>query len=182
MKDMPEVLLLCGFSGSGKTETGKILAEEIGYEFVDTDQVVEDHFGKSVPEIFMQLGDGKFRFAESDVIRMPSKRWKIVIVLGGGTMADEHAVAYLKSCGHLIYLKVSPETVYERLQDSDMRPMLKALGGTEGGEKEAAMERIRSLLKTREPFYLESDVTFDTDGKSPEEVAGDIKNSLSRDG
>lgn len=182
MKDMPEVLLLCGFSGSGKTETGKILAEKIGYDFVDTDQVVEDHFGKTIPEIFMQLGEGKFRFAESDVVRMAAKRSKIVIALGGGTMGDEHAVAYLKSCGHLIYLKVLPETVYERLQDSDMRPMLKALSGTKGDEKEAAMSRIKSLLETRTPFYLEANDTIDTDSKTPTEVAAEIMDSLSKDG
>ena len=181
MKGLPEVMLLCGFSGSGKTKTGEILADKIGYKFVDTDKVIEDHFGKTIPEIFLQMGEGKFRFAEADVIRLAVKQKPMVIALGGGALGDEHAVAYLKSCGRLVYLQVTPETVYDRLQDSDLRPMLKTFSKGEADQRAAVMERIESLLKTREPLYSQADEIVDTEGKSPEAVADEIRERLDRD-
>ena len=57
---LPEIVLLCGFSGSGKTETGKILSEKLGYGFTDTDATVEEELGKSIPEIFLKQGVIRF--------------------------------------------------------------------------------------------------------------------------
>ena len=97
-------------------------------------------------------------------------------------MADKYALAYLKSNGHLIYLKVDPETVYERLQDSHYRPLLMTAGSGELNSKGAVMERIETLLRQREPFYLDAHETIDTEGKSPEAVADEIQTRLRRDG
>ena len=178
MNKKPDVILLCGFSGSGKTETGERLSQSLGYGFTDTDATVEEVMGKSIPEIFMKLGEAKFRFAESDVIRMALKNKPQVMALGGGTIADENTLSYVKELGYLIYLRVTPETVYERLKDSHLRPMLQQFTDDEEDQKEMVMKRIRKLLEEREKFYLKADYIIDTEDKSVEEVASEIEDSF----
>ena len=127
MEIQDKVIFLCGFSGSGKTETGEVLARKIGYSFTDTDKTVEEVLNKPIPEIFAKLGEAKFRFAESDVIRLAVANQPRVISLGGGAIRDKHSLDYIKDQGRLVYLKASPETVYERLLESHMRPLLNAV-------------------------------------------------------
>jgi shikimate kinase len=178
METLPDVILLCGFSGSGKTETGKELAENLGYGFTDTDATVEEALGKSIPEIFAKLGEGKFRFAESDVMRMAFKKKPQVISLGGGTIADDNNLKYVKSNGYLIYLRAGVETVYERLRDSHLRPMLQAFSREEDIQKEMVIKRIKELMQERETYYLKADLIIDTDGKAIADVAGEIGDAL----
>lgn len=181
MKKPPEIIFLCGFSGSGKTETGACLARRLRYGFTDTDATVEDVLGKSIPEIFAKMGEYKFRFAESDVVRMSVEKKPRVISLGGGTIVDENNLEYVRDNGFLIYLRVTPETVYERLRDGHIRPMLEAFSKDEESQKEAVMTRIRRLLDERERYYNRADLVIDTEGKSPEEVAGEIEGTLTRE-
>ena len=181
MSDFPEVIFLCGFSGSGKTETGKQLADMLEYGFTDTDAIVEESFGKSIPEIFAKMGEGKFRFAESDVVRMSVKRKPQVISLGGGAVDDEKTLEWVKDNGVLVYLQVAPETVYERLRESHIRPMLEAFSRSEENQRDAVMKRIRALLSEREAYYLKAHLVVDTEGKSTADVAGEIKDSLTQD-
>ena len=136
MKSIPEVIFICGFSGSGKTETGQALAELLSYHYTDTDKTVEMALGKSIPDIFAQLGEAKFRFAEWDVVRMAAKNKPQVISLGGGTINDEHNLQYVQEMGCLVYLKADINTIYERLQNSHMRPMLQSFGKNEEDQKE----------------------------------------------
>jgi shikimate kinase len=181
MSALPEVILLCGFSGSGKTETGRQLSEKLGYGFTDTDATVEESLGKTIPEIFLKHGEGKFRFAESDVLRMAIKHKPQVIALGGGTISDEHTLAYIRENGFLIYLRVTPETVYERIQKSHLRPMLQQFSEKEADQEEIVMARIRKLLDDREKYYMKSDLVIDTEGKSVDEVAAEIEATLKGD-
>ncbi len=181
MKKLPEIIFLCGFSGSGKTETGACLARMLGYGFTDTDTTVEDVLGKSIPEIFAKMGEYKFRFAESDVVRMSVEKKPRVISLGGGTIVDENNLQYVKNNGFLVYLRVAPETVYERLRESHIRPMLQAFSKDEASQQDAVMTRIRRLLDEREKYYNQADLTVDTDGKSPEDVAGEIEGTITRE-
>jgi shikimate kinase len=140
---MPEVILLCGFSGSGKTETGNILAKNIGYGFTDTDKAVEDILGKPIPE---------------------------------------NNLEYIKRNGCLVYLKTTPETVHRRLRDSHVRPMLQSFGLSEGKKAAPALERICSLMEKREKYYLQADIVIDTEGRTPDEAAREIKSRLIQDG
>jgi shikimate kinase len=182
MKKLPEIIFLCGFSGSGKTETGERLAELIEFGFIDTDATVEESLGKTIPEIFAKQGEAKFRFAESDVIRMATGRPPQVIALGGGAIGDEHKLDYIKDQGYLVYLRVTPETVYERLRNSTLRPLLEVYTDDEGKRREAVMKRIHTLLDEREKYYLAADMVVDTEGKSPEAVAREIQERLTGNG
>jgi len=174
MEQLPEVILICGFSGAGKTATGKALAEKINYPFTDTDSVVEDTVGKPITDIFLQQGEAKFRFAESDVIRMAVKKKPQVIALGGGSIEDEGNLTFLKSAGTLVYLKVSIDTVYERIKEGPMRPMLDIIAGSSEKQEEVIKARIEKLLDRRQKYYDEADVAVDTEGKTPEAVADEI--------
>ncbi len=182
MNSVPDVIMLCGFSGSGKTETGQILARQLNYLFTDTDDAVEQSLGKSIPEIFAQMGEAKFRFTESNVIRMAVKQSPHVISLGGGTIGDENNLEYVRENGHLVYLKVSPTTVYERLRESHFRPMLQAVAADAEDKEAAIMERITSLLGEREIFYMQADTIVDTEGKTPQDVANEIQEVFSGNG
>lgn len=182
MKKPPEIIFLCGFSGSGKTETGERLAKLMDFGFIDTDATVEEALGKTIPEIFARQGEAKFRFAESDVIRMATRRPPQVIALGGGAIADEHKLNYIKDQGYLVYLRVTPETVYERLRNSTLRPLLEVYTDDEEKRREAVMKRIHKMLDEREKYYLAADMVVDTEGKSPDDVAREIQERLSSDG
>jgi shikimate kinase len=180
MSKIPEMILLCGFSGSGKSETGAELAKKLDYGFTDTDLTVEEILGKKIPEILLKMGEAKFRFAESDVLRMATKRKPHVVALGGGTIADENNLNFVKESGFLIYLRVKPETIFERLQNSHLRPLLQSMTG-EQDHREAIMKRIHKLLDQRQPHYEKADLVIDTDGKSVAEVTEEIVLKLSGD-
>ncbi|MEE9441831.1 MAG: shikimate kinase [candidate division Zixibacteria bacterium] len=177
----PEIIFLCGFSGSGKTEMGENLAQKLNYAFTDTDSVIEEHMGKTIPEIFARFGEAKFRFAENDAIRMACMNRPQVIALGGGAIHDKYMLEYIKSNGYLIYLRTTPETIYNRLQDSHIRPMLQVLHKDEEPDENKVMERIKQLLNEREEIYLGADKVIDTENKSCEDIAREINNIWGND-
>lgn len=175
---VPEIIFLCGFSGSGKTETGTILAGQFGFGFTDTDEAIEALFKKNIPEIFLKDGEKKFRTAEADVICQAVENKPRVISLGGGAIQSDNSLTYIKDRGSLIYLKATPETVYNRLQQSHRRPMLETLSKGKKDEKDAVMARIRSLMAERERFYLSADIVVDTESKSHHDVASEVRSKL----
>jgi shikimate kinase len=171
---VPGIIFLCGFSGSGKTETGEILAKKLNFAYTDTDSVIEQQMGKTIPEIFARSGEAKFRFAENDVIRMATMHQPQVVALGGGAIHDKYMLEYIKSNGYLIYLRTTAETIYKRLQNTHIRPMLQVLHKDEEPNENKVMDRIRQLLDEREEIYLGADKVIDTENKSCEDVAQEI--------
>lgn len=178
---IPGIIFLCGFSGSGKTETGEILAKIINFAFTDTDSVIERQMGKTIPEIFARSGEAKFRFVENDVIRMATMHQPQVVSLGGGAIHDKYMLEYIKSNGYLIYLRTTAETIYNRLQNTHIRPMLEVLHKGEEPDENKVMGRIRQLLDEREEVYLGADKVIDTENKSCEDVAQEIKSIWGND-
>jgi shikimate kinase len=174
-------VFLCGFSGAGKSETGRILAGRLGLEFLDTDDAVEGELGMSIPDAFDRLGETEFRAVEREVIRVAGRSGVRVIALGGGAVAESENLAYIKRHGLVVYLQVSPETALIRLRNSHYRPKL---GGTPSGTANS-MDDLRaaivSLMAEREPFYRRADICIDTEGKSPAEVAAEIEQAVKQD-
>ena len=158
-------LYLVGMMGSGKTSTGRPLAERLGYGFVDADAVIEQAAGCSIPEIFERDGEAGFRKLESQVLSAISQRHSLVVATGGGVVTQPENWGLLHS-GIVIWLDVVPDQLLQRLQaDSTVRPLLQT------ADPEAA---LNTLLNERRPLYAEADLTVVINDEAPETVADGI--------
>ncbi len=101
-------LVIIGMPGSGKTSVGKLLAAELGMDFVDTDEEVEAAAGLSIPDIFEQLGEEAFRKLEAEQTQKVCKENRLVIATGGGVVKDPLNYARLKQNGTIIFLQRDP--------------------------------------------------------------------------
>lgn len=158
---MSERIYLTGFMGSGKSTIGLILANSLGYNFLDIDQLIEKEFGISVTEFFQKFGEKEFRKTEKEILKNISNLENVIISLGGGTLTSEENLKIIKDSGLLIYLKASPETLFERLKYKTDRPLIKEF--VEKGDIEGLKNRIINLLAQREKFYNQSDLIIDTE-------------------
>lgn len=154
-------IILTGFMGSGKTEVGKMLAQRLGYTFIDTDKLVEEQEGKSISDIFREDGEPYFRDIEALILKDLSGLEGHVISTGGGIVTREDNILNLKKTGLVIWLKASPETIFKRVSSETNRPMLKV---------DNPLEQIKKLLSMREQFYSRADLSIDTDGLEVDEV------------
>jgi shikimate kinase len=159
------LIYLAGFMGSGKSTIGPILANTIGWDSADLDKLIETKTGKKVREIFEQNGEIYFRNIESEMLTEFSAREKIVISLGGGTIADENNLALMKKSGTIIYLKASTNSFYKRLKYKRDRPNLNPYNSDESN-KEKFVNRINDLMEQRKKYYEQADITIDTDNSS----------------
>ena len=158
-------LYLVGMMGSGKTSTGRPLAERLGYGFVDADAVIEQAAGCSIPEIFERDGEAGFRSLESQVLSAISQRHSLVVATGGGVVTQPENWGMLHS-GIVIWLDVVPDQLLQRLNaDSTVRPLLQT------ADPEAA---LNALLNERRPLYAEADLTVVINDETPEAVADGI--------
>lgn len=158
-------LYLVGMMGSGKTSTGRPLAERLGYGFVDADAVIEQAAGCSIPDIFDRDGEAGFRSLESQVLSAISQRHSLVVATGGGVVTQPENWGMLHS-GIVIWLDVVPDQLLQRLKaDSTVRPLLQT------ADPEAA---LNALLNERRPLYAEADLTVVINDETPEAVADGI--------
>jgi len=158
-------LYLVGMMGSGKTSTGRPLAERLGYGFVDADAVIEQAAGCSIPDIFDRDGEAGFRKLESQVLSAISQRHSLVVATGGGVVTQPENWGLLHS-GIVIWLDVVPDQLLQRLNaDSTVRPLLQT------ADPEAA---LNALLNERRPLYAEADLTVVINDEPPEAVADGI--------
>ena len=156
--------------GSGKTETGKILADLLEYVFVDLDAEIQAKEGRSIPEIFEGSGEPYFRDVESSVLEQFSKETKQVLATGGGIVLREENVRRMKKTGRVVLLKASAESLWRRIRYSKDRPLL---------NKPDPFGVLRQILNDRGTFY-ENACHFSvlTDGKIAEDVASEIQEML----
>lgn len=157
-----ERIYLTGFMGSGKSTIGPILANTIGYRFLDVDRAIEKATGKSVKQIFHDHGEAHFRALERNLIAELSEQRHLVVSLGGGTMVDPGNFHTITRSGIVVYLKATPEQIFKRLQRKVDRPTLTDVSGDRLGEEELKL-RIEELFRQRELFYLRADVVVPTD-------------------
>jgi shikimate kinase len=158
------LIYLAGFMGSGKSTIGPILANTIGYEFVDTDKTVELAAGKRVIDIFATDGEQAFRAFEHSSLQKIATTSRFVISLGGGTIANEENFQLIHSNGIIVYLKLSPEEILHRVHHRTDRPLLTGAGG-ERLPVEEIEKRVQNLLARREEFYARADVVIQADRK-----------------
>jgi len=156
---------LIGMMGSGKTSTGRPLAERLGYGFVDADAVIEQAAGCSIAEMFQRDGEPEFRALEKQVLNSISQRHSLVVATGGGVVTQRENWGLLHS-GIVIWLDVVQEQLLKRLQtDKTVRPLLQT------ADPEAA---LNELLAKRKGLYAEADLTVVINDEPPEAVADGI--------
>ncbi|WP_250278088.1 shikimate kinase [[Clostridium] colinum] len=163
-------IVLIGFMGCGKTTIGKELAKNFNFSFIDTDCIIQQQENKSIQDIFEIFGEEYFRNIEKQVYNKVSKMKNCVISTGGGVIKDIENIINLKNNGIIVYLKASPEKIYENIKDDDKRPLLK---------NKNKFNTICDLLYKREPLYNKyADIVFDINDKSPFILAKNIKNTI----
>lgn len=140
----PRNLILIGFMGTGKTTIGKRVAKSLGFEFVDTDALIVEKAGKSIVRIFEDSGEDAFRALETEVLKECGQKKDQVISTGGGIVTRPENLELLKSAGYVIWLKASPEIIFERVRRNPSRPLLQ----TKNPQK-----TIDDLLTKRDELY-----------------------------
>lgn len=156
-------IYLAGFMGSGKTTIGPILANTIGYSFIDLDAAIEETSGRPIGALFRESGENAFRELEQATLRDISVREKVVVALGGGALTDPGSFTLASTSGILVYLEASLDDIFARVRKKSDRPLLMSAEGTPLGEDELR-KRIGSLLVAREPIYRRADIIVNTDG------------------
>jgi len=162
-------IVLTGFMGTGKTEVGKILSERLSFKLIDSDNVIEQEQKMSITDIFRQQGEAVFRDIESDVIKRLSEMDSAVISTGGGVVLRQDNIKNLRKKGIIVCLTATAETILKRVQDNNDRPLLQV---------ENPLQKINELLLVREPYYRNTDISIDTEGKGPEDIAREILKKL----
>ncbi|WP_318248631.1 shikimate kinase [Geomonas subterranea] len=146
-------IFLTGFMGCGKTSVGQLLAQRLGWTFVDLDQVIVEAAGRSIKEIFAADGEPHFRELESRMLERVAAGSGQVVSTGGGVVIAPVNRAVMRSHGCIVNLTASVETIAQRVSGDSERPLL---------ADDASVLKIRSMLEGREPFYADADVRIDT--------------------
>lgn len=163
---------LIGFMASGKTVVGNALATKLQLDFIDTDTVITEKAGKSIPEIFAADGEDIFRKLESEVIQEVCKFDSHVISFGGGAVLSQTNVKTIQESTTVILLTASTDTIRSRLKSSNFRPLL-------NGNSATLEDSISSLIAQREVQYrAATDFIIDTDGKSVTEIVDELLGRL----
>lgn len=169
-------IYLIGYRCTGKTSVGRLLAGRLGWEFVDTDAMVEARAGKRIAEIVAQSGWQAFRDRERQAVRDLAAGSRQVVATGGGAPCDAGSRRIMKGSGIVVWLRAEPAVIEKRLRaDQDSAQLRPAIS-----DEDAATE-IRQILAEREPIYKDT-MHFDeaTDTLSPEEVAAAVLKKLEK--
>jgi shikimate kinase len=161
-------ICLVGFMGTGKTSVGKLVAEKTGKKFIETDSMIVEMAGKSIPEIFSEDGEISFREWEIQAIKKASTLSNCVFSVGGGVVLNNINILYLKRSSVIICLTATSEIIYKRTmaEGKEKRPLL---------AKEDPMKEIENLLCFRSPFYAAAtNLEIDTTDLTEEGVAREI--------
>lgn len=148
--------------GSGKSTIGPILANALGWDFVDIDRDIERTADQKIVDIFATKGEQAFRTLEHNVLRDLVSRDECVVSLGGGTLTTEENFEFIRRNGIIVYLQLSPDRIIQRVRHRTDRPLLK---DDEGNplEGEELQKRIDELLETREGYYSKADIIIPAD-------------------
>jgi shikimate kinase len=167
-------IFLIGYRGTGKSTVAELLAERLGWDWIDADDEIERRAGKSIAAIFAEEGEAAFRELESDVVAELCRRRRTVVALGGGAVLSEANRTAIRSAGVVVWLRATVETLAGRLAADEKtarrRPDLTKTGG---------FREIETVMATREPIYRAC-ATFevDTEGKTPGDIVEEVVGRL----
>ncbi|SDX35736.1 shikimate kinase AroK [Marinobacter mobilis] len=167
---LPKRVVLVGPMGAGKSTIGRLLARELGYQFLDSDRLIEERCGANIPWIFDVEGEDGFRQRETAMLAELAEREGIVLATGGGAVMKPENHACLRKEAKIIYLRTSIEQQVERTRKDRNRPLL------QNDNPEAV---LRNLFAIRDPLYRQlADIVIHTDRKSPRLVVRQLINRL----
>jgi len=164
------ILTLIGYRATGKTTLARLLAERLGWNWIDADVEIERRAGKSIARIFAEDGEPAFRDLEAQVIADLCRRTRLVLAAGGGAPMRPESRRAMRQGGKVVWLMARPETILQRMSadatTADRRPSLTG---------KSPLKEIVDLLRRREPIYQESaDLRIDTEAKTAAQVAAEI--------
>ena len=163
-------IFLIGFMGVGKSTVSYYLSKILASPQVEMDQVIVNKEHMSINKIFEEYGEEYFRNCETNLLIELQKKNNQIVSCGGGVAMREINVREMKKNGRVVLLTASPETILERVKDSDERPLLRGRKNT---------EYISELMEIRRPKYrAAADIIVDTDHKNVEEIAEEIVGKL----
>jgi shikimate kinase len=159
------LIFLIGYRGAGKTTVARLLAEKLGWRWLDADAVLEERAGKSIRQIFTDDGEPAFRDLESAVLRDLGTLEEHVIATGGGVVLREENRAILKK-GIVVWLRAPADVLWQRMQ-SDLTTTERRPDLTQGG-----LAEVEEMLRVREPLYEACwDVVVEVENQTPADIA-----------
>jgi shikimate kinase len=167
---MSKNIFLIGFMGSGKSTIAKALQKELGMPLVEMDARIVEEQGMTINEIFERYGEAHFRDIESKLILTLGEEGNTIVSCGGGVVVRPENCEYMKKNGTVVFLTAMPGTIYERVKNSNDRPILNG---------HMNVEYIAQLMEKRQALYeAAADICIATDGKTRNEICREIVDSL----
>ncbi len=207
MEEIPNRIFLIGYMGSGKTTVSELLSRRTGISCIDMDQEIEKAEGMPIRKMFIKYGEHEFRNKESELLDKLCHVFSAVDILAGEVSGEQKVLNKVSkyeafadrkedlivSCGggvilddlnrkilnrqYTIFLEASPETLFLRVNGDANRPF----AFMDIHDEEERRRKFLELYKKREPLYKEAaSVIIRTDGKSPEEIAEEILDSINK--
>lgn len=163
-------IVLIGFMGAGKTTISDYLSTMFAMNIVEMDQLIAEREEMSIPDIFATYGEEYFRTLETNLLIEMQSQKNTVVSCGGGAAMRENNVVEMKKNGRVVLLTARPETIYERVKDSDERPVLNGRKNVKG---------ISELMEQRrEKYEAAADVVVHTDGKTVLQICEELIQKL----
>lgn len=163
-------IILIGFMGAGKSTVSQYLKDVFAMHVVEMDQLIAEREDMSIPDIFATYGEEYFRNCETELLKKMQSRKNVLISCGGGVVLRECNVEQMKKNGRVVLLTASPEEVYERVKDSDDRPVLAGRKNVKG---------IAELMEARrEKYEAAADIIVNTDHKTVLQVCEELVQRL----
>jgi shikimate kinase len=158
-----ENLILVGVMGTGKSSIGRQVARRLGFQFLDTDQLIVEREGAAVTDIFKKLGEAAFRALETRTLESLEHLTRCVIATGGGIVMREENREILRRLGFVVGLTASPDVVFQRVSRNNKRPLL---------HTDDPRETVHRLLAERaEAYKCAAQFTVDTSALTQPEAA-----------
>ena len=145
-------IALVGLMGVGKSTVGRRLAQRLDLPFADGDVEIEEAAGMTVSDIFAELGEAEFRAGEARVVKRLLEGPRMVLATGGGAILNPDTRALLKARAVTVWMRADLETVAQRVQRRDTRPLLRGRD---------PLEALKAMAEVRYPVYQTADVTVD---------------------
>ena len=152
-------IFLIGYMGCGKTTLGEVLASQMGLQYIDLDEFIEQRQGMTITEIFDEMGENRFRELETEVLLDVAGMADVIIGCGGGTPCHGDNMELMNKAGTTVWLTTSPERITARLLLPDQKAKRPKVASP---PDEAVLSLVERELQARTPYYAQAQLQFDS--------------------